>query len=126
MTELFLRLLAAKPRLILGAVSASSLLAAMAAFAAHERHVQQLADVRAEAGAHTAAMAANAAAQARADQQRISDLARTAALEKDLKDAYHDIPATPPSAARLALACRRLRAQHADLHRVPQCHGSAG
>lgn len=55
------------------------------------------------------AQAINAKAIAAADAERAADSAAVTTLQKDLNRAYENTPDGKPSAARLALACGRLR-----------------
>lgn len=103
-----------------------ALLLALWGFVAHERHLGRIQAEAAAAQAVAEAKVKNDAALAQAAQQRAVDLANTAKLEKALTDAYAKTPDSKPSAARINLACARLRHENGVGGKLPAVCGPQG
>lgn len=116
---MFLLNLLGKSRTVLLGIAALVLLAGgLYACGRHDGWNAHKAD---EAKRTKAAEKRNASAKSQADLQRPKDQASVAQREKDLRDAYQSTPDSKPSAARVALACERLRLANPHRTLPPAC-----
>lgn len=108
-------------KLLIGLAVAAILLALFFGLQAKGGADQRRIDRAAAEVAIAKAQAINAAALQKADAERAKDTQAVSTLQKDLNRAYENTPDGKPSPARLALACGRLRAQHADVSKLAAC-----